>query len=156
MFSACAGAFSIASHTLAKRFLLVDLAPLSNPGNAALPGSDLLCVDGVVELRHIQHSKRSRSVANPNFTYPSADCIHRFPVVWLAPTLDLVELISRLTPGRLAWKPSLRPTIQNFVCSGKSRLPLLAERQNHRNIAVPVAVLRGHSGTAMQYRAWSK
>src|SRR6266852_5905517 len=38
MFSACAGVSSIASHTLAKRFLLIDLAPSTNPGNAARPG----------------------------------------------------------------------------------------------------------------------
>src|SRR6266481_6995036 len=43
MFSACAGVSSIASHTLAKRFLLIDLVPLTNPGNAARPGSDPLC-----------------------------------------------------------------------------------------------------------------
>jgi hypothetical protein len=58
-------------------------------------------VGSVVELRHVQHSECSRSVANPNFAYPSADRIHWLLVVWLAPTLDLVELISRLTPGRL-------------------------------------------------------
>ena len=35
MFSACAGVSSIASHTLAKRFLLIDLAPSTDPGSAA-------------------------------------------------------------------------------------------------------------------------
>jgi hypothetical protein len=32
------GVSSIASHTLAKRFLLIGLAPSTNPGNAARPG----------------------------------------------------------------------------------------------------------------------
>src|SRR6267142_5453577 len=41
MFSACAGVSSIASHTLAKRFLLIDLAPSTNPGNAARPAAAL-------------------------------------------------------------------------------------------------------------------
>jgi hypothetical protein len=40
-------------------------------------------------------------IANPNFPDPSADRIHRFPVVRLAPVLDLVELMSRLVTGRL-------------------------------------------------------
>src|ERR1700692_3423857 len=35
MFSACAGVSSIASHTLSKRFLLIDPAALINPGSAA-------------------------------------------------------------------------------------------------------------------------
>src|SRR5258708_30015809 len=112
MFSACAGVSSIASHTLAKRFLLIDLAPLTNPGNAAPLGSDpfysfsassseaMQHVNGIIELRHIQHSECSRGIANPNFPHPSANRIHGLPVVRLAPTLDLVELISCLTPGR--------------------------------------------------------
>jgi hypothetical protein len=37
------------------------------------------------------------------FLAPSAKRIHGLPVGWLAPMLDLVELISRLMPGRL-WK----------------------------------------------------
>src|SRR5260221_1391161 len=113
MFSACAGVSSIASHTLAKRFLLIDPAPLINRGNAVRPGSKsallVFCVffwkqmqhvNRIVELRHIQHPECSRGISNPNFPHPAADRIHGLPVVRLAPMLDSVELISRLTPGR--------------------------------------------------------
>jgi hypothetical protein len=58
-------------------------------------------IDGVVELRHIQHSEYSGGIANPNFLHPSANRIHGFPVVRLTPMLDPVELISCLTAGRL-------------------------------------------------------
>jgi hypothetical protein len=51
-------------------------------------------VDGIIELRHIQHPERSCGISKPNFPHPSADRIHRFPVVRLAPMLDLVELIT--------------------------------------------------------------
>jgi hypothetical protein len=44
-----------------------------------------------------------RGIANPNFPHPSANRIHGLPVVGLAPMLDLVELMPRLTPSRL-WK----------------------------------------------------
>jgi hypothetical protein len=54
-------------------------------------------VDRVVELRHLQNSECSGGIAN--FRHPSADGIHGLPVVRLAPMLDLVELMSRLTPG---------------------------------------------------------
>jgi hypothetical protein len=57
-------------------------------------------VDGIIELRHLQHPERSCGISNPNFPHPSADRIHRFPVVRLAPMLDLDEPISRLAPGR--------------------------------------------------------
>ena len=57
-------------------------------------------IDGVVELCHIQRSEYSRGIANSNFQHSSANRIHGFPVVRLAPVLDPVELISRLTPGR--------------------------------------------------------
>src|SRR5882757_8924267 len=112
MFSACAGVSSIASHTLAKRFLLIDLAPLTNPGNAAPPGSDPLCSfsasssgSNAARKRHHRtspHTALSRGI-DPNFPHPSANRIHRLPVVGLAPMLDLLELMSRLTPSRL-WK----------------------------------------------------
>jgi hypothetical protein len=36
-----------------------------------------------------------------NFPHSSANRIHGLPVVGLAPMLDLVELVSRLTPGCL-------------------------------------------------------
>jgi hypothetical protein len=58
-------------------------------------------VNGITELRHIQHPERSRDIPNPNFPHPSADGIHGLLVVRLAPTLDLVELISRLAASRL-------------------------------------------------------
>ena len=88
-------------------------------------------INGVVELRHIQHSEYSSGIANSNFPHSSANRIHGFPVVRLAPTLDLVERISRLTAGRLRKRAQilqraaleldgldsiiLRSTIQNFV-----------------------------------------
>src|ERR1700716_2046085 len=93
MFSACAGVSSIASHTLAKRFLLIDLAPSINPGNAARPVQirfarflrllleTMQARRPVVELRHIQNPERSGGIANPNFPQPSADGIHGLPVV---------------------------------------------------------------------------
>jgi hypothetical protein len=58
-------------------------------------------VNGIIELRYIQHSECSCGIANPNFADASANRIHGLPVVRLAPTLDLVKLISRLTPSRL-------------------------------------------------------
>ncbi len=57
-------------------------------------------INGVVELRHIQHSECPRGISNSNFAYPSADGIHGLPVVWLAPMLHLIELMSCLTPCR--------------------------------------------------------
>jgi hypothetical protein len=56
-------------------------------------------VDGIIELRHIR--ALPRGISNPNFPHPSANRIHGFPVVRLAPVLDLVELMSRLVTGRL-------------------------------------------------------
>ena len=60
-------------------------------------------VNGVIELRQIQHPECCCGIANPDFPYPSADRIHGLPVVRFAPMLDLVELVSRFTTWRL-WK----------------------------------------------------
>jgi hypothetical protein len=118
-------------------------------------------VDSVIELRHIQHSERSCGISNPNFPHPSADRIHGLPVVGLAPMLDLVELISRLAPGRLRKRAQILQCatseldglriepldwlykILYIMASFARRYVSLAERQNQRNIAVPVAVLHG-------------
>ncbi len=77
-------------------------------------------VNGIIELRHIQHSECSRGIANPNFPHPSANRIHGLPVVGLAPMLDLVELMSRLTPSRL-WK---RTQIVECAASELDRLEI--------------------------------
>ena len=77
-------------------------------------------VNGIIELRHIQHSECSRGIANSNFPYPSANRIHGLPVVRLAPVLDLVKLMPCLTPSRL-WK---RTQIAECAASELDRLEI--------------------------------
>src|SRR5437762_6414914 len=55
----------------------------------------------VLEFRYVQYSKGSGGITNSNFSHALADGIHRLPVIRLAPTLHLIELISRFTPGGL-------------------------------------------------------
>src|SRR4051794_16592295 len=62
-------------------------------------------VNSVIEPRHIQYSECPGGIANPNFLHPAANCIHVLPVVRLAPMLDLVELVPRLTPGSFRKRP---------------------------------------------------
>jgi hypothetical protein len=74
-------------------------------------------VNGIIELRHIQHSECSCGIAYPNFPHASANRIHGLPVVGLAPVLDLIKLMPCLTPSRL-WE---RPQI--VECAASNRGP---------------------------------
>jgi len=62
-------------------------------------------VDGVIELRHVHYSEYSCGIANPDFPHAAADCIHGLTVIRFTSMLDLVELISRLTPSRFRKRP---------------------------------------------------
>jgi hypothetical protein len=49
-------------------------------------------VNGIIELRYIQHSECSCGIANPNFADASANRIHRLPVGYQV--LDASDLFS--------------------------------------------------------------
>src|SRR4029453_6977145 len=112
MFSACAGVSSIASQTLAKRFLLIDAAPSITPDSVDRPDPDPPCVssgssseNSAARKRHLRisplhHPEGSRGITYPDFLHALPDAIHGLPVVRLAPALHSVELISCFTAGR--------------------------------------------------------
>src|SRR6218665_137425 len=113
MFSASSGVSSMASQTLANRWLLIVLAPSTSHGNAWQPSPDQLCwsffcllletvthVDGISELGNVDDPKRPGSIPNPNFLHALAHGVHGLPVVRFLSALYLVELMTCLAPGR--------------------------------------------------------
>jgi hypothetical protein len=57
-------------------------------------------VNGIAEANCIEHSKRSRRIANPDFADSYANVRYGFPVVRIATVLNLVELITGSLPRR--------------------------------------------------------
>src|ERR1700754_356488 len=81
MFSASAGVSSMASHTLAKRFLLIDPTPSIDPDSVGRPDRGLPCAffassseNSAGRKRHLRispHTSRGRPLLHLVFEFPS-------------------------------------------------------------------------------------